>query len=415
MTLDSKKLGFRLKQSREARQMTQQEAAKFIGISRVTIAQIEAGNRPINTVQLEKLAKLYGQGIEGFLTSDGIQSPEATSVLFRITEALKQKIDRKMLEPSIKLLREYTNLEKLLGLNSKFRRPIKYELSEPKNTWEAIQMGQQIAEEERQRLQLATQPIKDMSELLELQGVRVLGVSMDKDISGIFMGDDQIGLSILLNTAHNSIRHTFTLAHEYCHVLTDRIRTTVVSSKQTGKDLIEVRANSFAAGFLFPKAGIEEFFQSLGKTGAGRSYLTAPGVNQPDEAEQRRPLKSREIQLYDIVHLQHHYGVSWETAVYRLQNIGIISKDESEDLLKKKEEANILGQIIKLELKPSVPKPKFENRDFVARFFSLGVDAYRQEIISLSKLEELNELIGVTPNQLRQVLRKMDLLGNSSK
>lgn len=405
MALDPKALGQRLQQIREAKQLTQLAAAKVLDVSRAYVAQIESGARPINTLQLEKLAKLYGREVGEFFAPTASHSREATAVFFRITAELKQKIDKKTLEPSIRLLREYTNLEKLLGLDAKFKRPVKHEGAEPTNTWEAIQMGQQIAEEERQRLQLGTRPIKDMAELLEIQGVRVLGVAMDADISGVFMGDDQIGLSILLNTEHHKVRHAFTLAHEYCHVLSDRDRSTVVSSAKTGKDLIEVRANAFAAAFLLPKAGVEAFFQSLGKTGATRSFLSSTGASEPSTGEQRRSAAAGQIQLYDIVHLQHHYGVSWDAAVYRLQNLGLISKDEGDDLLGKRDEANALGRAIKLETKASSQEQKFENRDFAARFFSLGVDAYRQEIISLKKLEELMELIDIEAAVLKQILK----------
>ena len=405
MAIEPKELGQKLQQIREAKQITQMAAAKNLGISRAYIAQIESGSRPINTLHLEKLAKLYGKDVSEFFTAAGSRGREAIAVFFRITEELKQKINRKMLEPSIRLLREYTNLEKLLGLDAKFKRPVKYEAAEPQNTWEAIQMGQQIAEEERRRLQLGTRPIKNMPELLEIQGVRVLGVPMDEDISGVFMGDDQIGLSILLNTEHHTVRHAFTLAHEYSHVLADRDRATVVSSMKTGKDLIEVRANSFAAAFLLPKAGIEEFFQSSGKTGSTRSYLSSPGTAEPAAGEQRRPSAATQIQLYDVAHLQHHYGVSWDAAVYRLQNLGIISKDEGDDLLSQRDKAHALSRAINLETAPSQSEQKFENRDFAARFFSLGVDAYRQEIISLKKLEELMKLIGIEANQLKAILR----------
>lgn len=403
MALDPKALGQRLQQIREAKQLTQMAAAKALGVSRPFIAQIESGQRPINTLQLEKLAALYGRDVSDFF-APAAKTREATAVFFRITDELKQKIDKKALEPSIRLLREYTNLETLLGLDAKFKRPMKYEVAEPTSTWEAIQMGQQIAEDERQRLQLGTRPIKDMAELLEIQGVRVLGVAMDADISGVFMGDDQIGLSILLNTEHHKFRHAFTLAHEYCHVLSDRARATVVSSAKTGKDLIEVRANSFAAAFLLPKAGVEAFFQSLGKAGSTRSYLASTGA-EPSAGEQRRPAAAAQIQLYDIVHLQHHYGVSWDAVVYRLQNLGLISKDECSELLEKKEEAHLLSRAIKLETKASAEEKRFENRDFAARFFSLGVDAYRQEIISLKKLEELMEFIHIKPDQLKEILR----------
>ena len=132
-------------------------------------------------------------------------------------------------------------------------------------------------------------------------------------------------------------------------------------------------------------------------------------------AEQRRLSKASEVQIYDIVHLQHHYGVSWETVVYRLQNLGLISKDECDDFLKKKEEAAAVGRVIRVKNQDARPgkndrnEDDFENRDFNARFFSLAMDAYRQEQISLSRLEELLELIEITPAQLKKVLKKIGI------
>src|SRR5258708_2518847 len=214
-------LGQRLKQIRETSQITQDAAAKTLGVSHPTITQIEAGNRPINTLQLEKFARLCGRDIGELLSSTASKPKEATAVLFRMTQQLKQKINRSTLEPKIKLLREYTHLETLLGLNTQFTIPAKYEILEPRSTWEAIDTGQKMAEEERQRLQLGTRPVKDMAELLEIQGIRVLDVEMDEDISGVFMGDVQIGLSIFINPKHYAFLHVFTLAHQYCNDLAD--------------------------------------------------------------------------------------------------------------------------------------------------------------------------------------------------
>ena len=409
-----KELGQRMKQIRETSQVTQDAAAKALGVSRPTITQIEAGNRPINTVQLEKFARLCGKGLGDLLLPAAAQPKEATAVLFRMTQELKQTIDPAALEPRIKLLREYTQLEALLGLNAKFTLPVKHELPDPRSVWEAIDTGQKMAEDERQHLQLGTRPVKDIAELLEVQGVRVLDIEMDEDISGIFMGDLQIGLSIFINPQHHAFRHAFTLAHEYCHVLADRQRMSVISSGQTEKDLIEVRANAFAAAFLLPKAGVEQFFQSQGKTGPTRVSLSTPSFRQepgePAAAEQRRPANAAEIQIYDIVHLQHHYGVSWPAAVHRLQNLGVLGKEQRDALLSRHEEALQLGRVIRLERKEPESDKRFETRDFRVRFFCLGVDAYRQDLISLQKLQELMAMIDVEPDELRQLLVKAKLL-----
>lgn len=406
MALTGKELGRRLKSARESMQITQEAAARKLGVSRVALALIEGGKRPVNTTQLEKLAELYGRRLEDFLVAG--DKPEKVALRFRVAEELIGRVGRSTFEPVIRRLREYTQLERLLGLDAKYRHPVKYEFPEPASVWDAIKAGQEIAESERQRLLLGGRPIKDIAGLLEIQGIRLLDMDMDPDISGLFMCDEETGLTILANPGHHAFRHAFTLAHEYCHVLVDRDRALLVSSGKSGKDLVEVRANAFAAAFLLPKAGVEEFFERIGKTGGTRTVLAIDGVKEPHEAEQRRTAKSIAIRLYDVVHLQHHYGVSWNATVYRLQNLGIITKDECQDLLSKSEEAKALRKLIKVDAPDTAREKTFETHDFNMRFFCLAVDAFCQELISHSRLKELLAMIGVGDAELKEMLKAIE-------
>jgi Zn-dependent peptidase ImmA (M78 family)/DNA-binding XRE family transcriptional regulator len=406
MALTGKELGRRLKSARESMQITQEAAARKLGVSRVALALIEGGKRPVNTTQLEKLAELYGRRLEDFLVAG--DKPEKVALRFRVAEELIGRVGRSTFEPVIRRLREYTQLERLLGLDAKYRHPVKYEFPEPASVWDAIKAGQEIAESERQRLLLGGRPIKDIAGLLEIQGIRLLDMDMDPDISGLFMCDEETGLTILANPRHHAFRHAFTLAHEYCHVLVDRDRALLVSSGKSGKDLVEVRANAFAAAFLLPKAGVEEFFERIGKTGGTRTVLAIDGAKEPHEAEQRRTAKSIAIRLYDVVHLQHHYGVSWNATVYRLQNLGIITKDECQDLLSKSEEAKALRKLIKVDAPDTAREKTFETHDFNMRFFCLAVDAFCQELISHSRLKELLAMIGVGDAELKEMLKAIE-------
>ncbi|KAF0125869.1 MAG: hypothetical protein FD189_1290 [Elusimicrobia bacterium] len=406
MTLTGKELGRRLKSARESKQITQEAAARELGVSRVALTLIEGGKRPVNTTQLEKLAGLYGRRLEDFLVAG--DEAEKVALRFRVAEELQNRVDRSIFEPVIKLLREYTQLEKLLGLDAKYRHPVKYEFPEPASVWEAIKAGQEIAESERQRLMLGGRPVRDIAGLLEIQGIRILDIAMDTDISGIFMCDEETGMSILANPRHHAFRHAFTLAHEYCHLLVDRDRALLVSSGGAGKDLVEVRANAFAAAFLLPKAGVVEFFESIGKTGGTRTYLAIGGVKGAHEAEQRRTATSISIRLHDVVHLQHHYGVSWDATVYRLQNLGVISKDECRELLSKSEEAKALRRLIKVDAPDSETEKKSGSRDFNMRFFCLAVDAFCQELVSRSRLKELLAMIGVGEPELKELLKAIE-------
>jgi Zn-dependent peptidase ImmA (M78 family) len=325
--------------------------------------------------------------------------------LFRATEAIKEEVAEETLRPQIALLRQYTALEKMLGVNPSVNAPIRYEAMEIKSNWDAIQAGEKIAEDERRRLQLGIDPVSDVAGLLELQGVRVLGVDLPDAISGAFLGDDQMGLAVLFNRNHPEARHAFTLAHEYCHVLVDRDKLSVVSATQNRADSIEVRANAFAAALLLPGEGVKAFFERLGKAGPTRSALAvadvAEGVSDP--AERRRSAEAVKIQIYDIAHLQFHYGVSWETAVYRLHNLRYIGKEDRDELLSKKTQASFLENLMKYERGKKGGGRK-EMRDFSSRFFGLAMDAYGQELISRAKLDELMEMIHVTPAELKSIL-----------
>ena len=67
-----------------------------------------------------------------------------------------------------------------------------------------------------------------------------------------------IGLGILVNAAHSRARKRFSYAHEFAHALMDREAEITVSSAENASQLIEKRANAFAAAFLMPRGGIAE-------------------------------------------------------------------------------------------------------------------------------------------------------------
>jgi DNA-binding XRE family transcriptional regulator len=60
MTVTQEELGRRIRDAREACRMTQNDSAKHIGVSRPTFVQIEAGKRSVSSLELDKLAYLFG-------------------------------------------------------------------------------------------------------------------------------------------------------------------------------------------------------------------------------------------------------------------------------------------------------------------------------------------------------------------
>lgn len=59
MAVDREALARALREARENSGMSQEAAAKRLGLSRTVLAQIELGNRPVSSDELSKLATLY--------------------------------------------------------------------------------------------------------------------------------------------------------------------------------------------------------------------------------------------------------------------------------------------------------------------------------------------------------------------
>ena len=138
-------------------------------------------------------------------------------------------------------------------------------LARPQTKWEAIRHGERIAVEERRRLGLGLAPLPNVAELLEVQGVHAAQVTLPDDVSGLTLIEPDIEFLVVANRDHHVLRRRFSFAHEYCHVLADRERRGLVSRGQDRDELLEVRANAFAASLLMPADAVRQFVQALGK------------------------------------------------------------------------------------------------------------------------------------------------------
>jgi Zn-dependent peptidase ImmA (M78 family)/DNA-binding XRE family transcriptional regulator len=413
MTIMKEELGRRLKIARENTRFTQEEVAQALGISRGALAQLEGGIRPPNSLQLAKLAELYGREVGDFLKAD-FQAGEqdALAALLRADAQLADdRVRAQAVRECAALCREYTNLEALLGLDKDRVYPVAYDAPAPRNKWEAIRQGERLAELERGRLKLGDSPIRDMVEILEPQGLRLAELSLPEGISGIFLNDPRHGLSIIINADHHNRRRLFSYAHEYCHVLVDRDRTSLVSKAENREELSEVRANSFAAAFLMPESGIRSFVRAMGKGELSRSILQAfeeaPSLSGEAKAvagQRRMEAHSQDLQVYDVVHLVHHFGISYEMALYRLLNLKLLSDEEHHRLMEQRGLANTMRRLLGAEPQEG-PREQWEFRH---RLLFIALEAFRREAISRSKLKELCALAHVAPQEIDDLIAAIE-------
>jgi len=402
MAITQAELGSRLRVAREACGLTQESVARELGISRPAVTQVEAGNRAVSSLELSRLAYLFGRDIREFL-GEHFRDQDVLGALFRVQPAVTQDpaVAGKLRE-CVSLGRELSNLEALLGTGRPMALPATYQFPPPGSKWDAVQQGAQAATEERRRLGLGVGPVPSLPELLDTQGVRTGIVDLPDEVSGIAFTDPTLGLFVVANRQHHELRRRFSFAHEYGHVLLDRVHASVVSLTADREELPEVRANSFAANFLMPAEGVRNFVVGLGKGLPSRQSAQVYDETEAVAVEARTPPGTQDIQLYDVVQLAHHFGVSRSTAIFRLKNLKMIS-DQEADRLQGLDEDGRGKEIAKLLGLPELDHEKARN-EFRRRFLGLALEAYRRGQVSKAKVRELSTMVGLTSRDFARLL-----------
>jgi Zn-dependent peptidase ImmA (M78 family) len=191
-----------------------------------------------------------------------------------------------------------------------------YRLRALESKRDAISQGTDVAGQERQRLGLGNQPIRNPLELLEQQGVRIGPVApLEQDgVDGLYFESDALGACVGVYVRQSDLtgaRAAFTAAHEYAHWLLQDIAAEFFTLQQTD-DLLEVRANAFAAAFLMPEDGLRRYFADAGLlVGTSAIGHLSPG---------------------DVIRAMDHFGVSRRALLYRLINLNLIRQALADEL-----------------------------------------------------------------------------------
>jgi transcriptional regulator with XRE-family HTH domain len=85
---EAKRLATRLRQTREYLELSQQFVSDETGIPRSAISDIERGTRRVESLELKRLAQLYGVTVSYFLEDEPGESDEAMRVLARMLGTL---------------------------------------------------------------------------------------------------------------------------------------------------------------------------------------------------------------------------------------------------------------------------------------------------------------------------------------
>lgn len=398
-------LGKRLQEARINCGISQEEAADTIGVPRTAIVHMESGNRSINTVELAELARLYKRPIESFF-SEGVEEEEDVLVaLSRVSPEFKDvpQVKQEVLR-CVSVCQEGTRLERLLERPER-NGPPDYKVQDPRTTMDAVKQGEQVAEQERQRIGLGHSPIPDVADLIASQGVWASGADLPIEMSGLFLRHSSIGMVILVNFRHARARKRFSYTHEYAHALLDRSYTMTVSTAGNRSDRVEVRANAFAAAFLLPRDGVWSFLEMRQKAGPSREeqivydFLGEETHTPRVRAQKRSVPGSQKVTYQDVAGLAQHFQTSYQAACYRLKGLNAINKAELESLLTKEEYGQQYLRLLKFLEEEEDEKEK-PDRKLDSQIVALAVEAFRRKEISKGKLRDLAKLLDIDTKSL---------------
>ncbi|MBI1788861.1 MAG: ImmA/IrrE family metallo-endopeptidase, partial [Acidobacteria bacterium] len=273
--------------------------------------------------------------------------------------------------------------------------------------WEGIQQGERAADRERRRVGLEWAPAPPLADLFETRGVRTGVVDLPDDVSGLTIGNRSAGLFVVANRRHAPVRRRFSFAHEYAHTLFDRRLLGTVSRSKDRDELIEVRANAFAAGFLMPSEGVRQFIAAQGKGKPSRASAQVFDEAGAVQAEGRAEPGGQDIQIYDLVQVAHHFGVSRLAALFHLRNLKLTTQAEFE-ALKAAEEDGRGRELAGMLALPDTGNGEDQN-GFRHRVLSLALEAYRREQITRAKLGELAGLLSLREEEIDLLLERAGL------
>lgn len=258
--------GEKIKRARENLGLTQEELAQAVGISSEFISNIESGRRFPSFENLITLVNYLQKDFSYFLEE---KKPIFKELLSQKTLSDKEKNEISVFE---KYCQDYLMLEEVTGRRLDLA-PLSYSTSPVL-----------MAAEERRRLGLMSEPVRDIFDLIEINGLRTCRINLPKEskITGVFVyfPSKEAAFS-LINSSLSLEQQSMTAAHQYCHYLRDRLEGPIIDNTDIFVDehlsLYHPRekfAQIFAQNFLVPPEKIHEIIQKdLKSAGMSPEYI----------------------------------------------------------------------------------------------------------------------------------------------
>lgn len=230
--------------AREARGLTQKQLAEALGVKQATISKIENGSLNVSEDILSALQETLSYPVK-FFTDDNNIYPLPLR-FYRKHKTLSNSL-LNVIKANLNLRR--IQIQKLLS---------SIELPESNLIYldvEDVGSAKEIANVVREKWRVPRGPIKNLTELIEDNGIIIVHVDIETaKFSGVTISTDNNSHIIFINGNMSGDRMRFTLAHELGHI---------IMHSNSFSELIEDEANQFASEFLMPSEDIKNQFFKL--------------------------------------------------------------------------------------------------------------------------------------------------------
>ena len=297
-------LGTRLKRAREEVNLSQGAFAKALGLSSEYISLLESDKRTPSFDTLVKIAGFLNKNVSYFFED----KRPAFEALFDRADA-----DERVRKD---LLKFRATCQKYLELEEQTGRRLDLAPSYARVS------AERLADEERRRLGLGNEPIRDVMALCEVNGCRVIRQTLPEEarIAGVFIFDeDRKAAFALVNANEPAGLQTLIAAHLYGHYLMDRGDSPIVDNPDVVVEEYvslypprEQFAQAFASRFLVPPAKLRELVE--------------------------KDLRSKSLTFDDVLFLKRYFGVSTRAMLRTLRGQGFLPEARFEDYFRRNPE-----------------------------------------------------------------------------
>ena len=377
--LGAQEIGRRLRLARENAGIRQDDAARFIGMSRPTLVSIEKGVRRVRIEELQVLTRHYGVSVNALLRREAVHTDLMPR--FRKLRETDDKHAAEAIQLFNDLIRADVEMENVLGIERRRNYPPDRGINEGN----VLTLAEKHAKELRAWLGLGPGLIADIFSVIELGlGIRLYQrrLSSKSKVAGLFTYDETVGACILLNANHPLRRRIQSAAHELGHFYGTRNTPEVLKEDERFLPRDERYASAFGRALLTPAESFEESFRQL----------------QEITGKTTRRL---------IILLSQQYNISRQACGLRLEELGLAKKGtwdwfEKNGSITEDHVRKVLGEMAN---QPD-PAKTDADRPISHRMSLMAHVAWKRDLMSEGQLAEL---LRVGRVELRHIIDQIEL------